>query len=45
MEKAASSDKTMKRYPALHGLLCEPSPLVDTIESEIIEWMESRKSV
>jgi alpha-beta hydrolase superfamily lysophospholipase len=44
-EKAASSDKTMKRYPALHGLLCEPSPLVDTIESEIIEWMESRKSV
>ena len=45
MEKAVSSDKTMKRYPALHGLLCEPSPLVDTIESEIIEWMESRKSV
>jgi alpha-beta hydrolase superfamily lysophospholipase len=45
MEKAASSDKTMKRYPALHGLLCEPSPLVDTIESEIIEWMETRKSI
>jgi alpha-beta hydrolase superfamily lysophospholipase len=45
MEKAASSDKTMKRYPALHGLLCEPSPLVETIEIEIIEWMESRKSV
>jgi alpha-beta hydrolase superfamily lysophospholipase len=45
MEKAASRDKMMKRYPALHGLLCEPKPLVDTIESEIIEWMESRKSV
>jgi alpha-beta hydrolase superfamily lysophospholipase len=45
MEKSASSDKTMKRYPALHGLLCEPSPLVDTIESEIIEWMETRKSI
>jgi alpha-beta hydrolase superfamily lysophospholipase len=45
MQKAPSSDKTMKRYPALHGLLCEPSPLVDTIESEIIDWMESRKAV
>lgn len=43
MEKAASSDKTMKRYPALHGLLCEPKPLVDTIESDIIEWMEAHQ--
>jgi acylglycerol lipase len=45
MEKAASGDKTMKRYPALHGLLCEPSPLVDTIENGIIEWMEARKAI
>lgn len=43
MEKSpATTDKTMKRYPALHGLLCEPSPLVDTIQHDILEWIRAR---
>ena len=42
MEKSPSQDKTMKRFPALHGLLCEPKPLVDTIQDDMIEWMNSR---
>lgn len=42
MERAPSEDKTMKRYPALHGLLCEPKPLVDEIEKEMVEWMQAR---
>jgi acylglycerol lipase len=35
-------DKRMIRYPALHGLLCEPAPLVDTIQADILNWMRSR---
>jgi len=42
IEEAKSDDKTLKRYPALHGLLCEPSPLVDTIESDLVEWVNAR---
>lgn len=42
MEQATSQDKTLKRYPALHGLLCEPSPLVDTIQSDMLDWVVSR---
>jgi len=38
----ATTDKTMKRYPALHGLLCEPSPLVDTIQRDLLDWIEAR---
>ena len=39
MEKSQSKDKMLKRYAALHGLLCEPVPLIDTIEKDLIEWM------
>jgi acylglycerol lipase len=35
-------DKRMIRYPALHGLLCEPSPLIDTIQADVLNWMRSR---
>lgn len=42
MKMSKSKDKTMKQYPALHGLLCEPSPLVDTILNDIIIWMGER---
>lgn len=42
MEQSPSKDKTMKRYPALHGLLCEPKPLVDQIQDEMVEWMDAR---
>jgi alpha-beta hydrolase superfamily lysophospholipase len=41
-EKAASTDKTLQRYPALHALLCEPSPLVDEIQQNILEWVNAR---
>ena len=41
-QSPATTDKTMKRYPALHGLLCEPSPLVDTIENDILGWIFAR---
>lgn len=39
MTKSQSKDKMMKRYAALHGLLCEPAPLIDEIEKDLIEWM------
>jgi len=42
MSASPSSDKTLKKYDALHGLLCEPRPLRDEIESDIIQWMEER---
>jgi acylglycerol lipase len=41
-QSPSTTDKTMKRYPALHGLLCEPSPLVDTIQNDILEWIRNR---
>ena len=41
-ESCQSSDKTLKKYPALHGLLCEPSPLCDTIESDLLAWIQQR---
>lgn len=44
MEKAPSQDKTLKEYPALHGLLCEPSPLVDEIQSDLLSWLNERTS-
>jgi len=39
MEKAQSKDKTVKHYAALHGLLCEPAPLIDKIHSDINTWL------
>lgn len=41
-EKSPSTDKTIKHYPALHGILCEPSPLVDAIQSDLLEWIRTR---
>lgn len=42
MEKAKSKDKTEKHYKALHGLLCEPEPLINDIEADILEWISER---
>lgn len=42
MEQAASKDKTLKSYDALHGLLCEPKPLIDEIHRDILDWLEER---
>ena len=41
-EKAPVTDKTMKRYPALHGLMCEPSPLFEEIAKDIMDWVNER---
>ncbi|KAG7364614.1 acylglycerol lipase [Nitzschia inconspicua] len=41
-EMSASTDKTKKNYPALHGLLCEPSPLFDEIKNDILSWLRTR---
>ena len=40
--QSPSADKTKKNYPALHGLLCEPSPLFDQIKNDILTWMIQR---
>ena len=40
--KNASEDRTKMNYPALHGLLCEPSPLFDKIKTDILTWLEKR---
>jgi acylglycerol lipase len=41
-DASISSDKTKKNYPALHGLLCEPSPLFDEIKKDILDWLDRR---
>ena len=42
MDQAVSGDKTMKEYDALHGLLCEPKPLVDEIQRDLLDWISER---
>lgn len=42
MEKSSSEDKTLKSYGALHGLLCEPAPLLGIIEDDLIQWLLKR---
>ena len=39
IEKSPSEDKTLKSYAALHGLLCEPAPLLGMIENDLIQWL------
>ena len=41
-ESFPSPDKTIQHYKALHGLLCEPQPLLGEIESNILEWIKKR---
>ncbi|KAL3907207.1 MAG: hypothetical protein SGILL_008964 [Bacillariaceae sp.] len=36
-----STDKTKKNYAALHGLLCEPSPLFDQIKQDILTCLRA----
>jgi len=42
MKLSPSKDKTLKSYPALHGLLCEPAPLLGIIEDDLIQWLVKR---
>jgi acylglycerol lipase len=41
-QTSPSNDKTKKNYPALHGLLCEPSPLFEEIKGDILHWLCER---
>ena len=41
-QASPSEDETKKNYPALHGLLCEPSPLFDLIQHDILDWLNAR---
>jgi alpha-beta hydrolase superfamily lysophospholipase len=43
-DKSPSTDKTKKHYPALHGLLCEPSPVFEEIKSDMLSWIKARVS-
>ena len=40
--KSPSHNKTKKHYPALHGLLCEPSPLFDEMREDLLRWVNGR---
>ena len=42
VKKANSDDMTLKRYPALHGLMGEPSPLVDKMQEDMLNWLNER---
>lgn len=42
MENSPSKDKTLKSYAALHGLLCEPAPLLVIIEDDFVQWLLKR---
>lgn len=44
MKKSPSKDKTLKSYAALHGLLCEPAPLLGIIEDDFVQWLMERCS-
>lgn len=39
------SQRTLMRYDALHGLLCEPEPLRSQIVGDIVAWMRVQGSV
>ena len=41
-KRAQSQDMTLKRYPARHGLMGEPSPLVDRMQYDMIRWLDER---
>lgn len=41
-KKASSEDVTLKRYPALHGLMGEPSPLIEKIQDDMVNWLDAR---
>lgn len=38
----AGGNTTAQQYAALHGLLCEPSPLYDQITNDLLTWMKER---
>lgn len=42
MKVSPSKDKTLKSYAALHGLLCEPAPLLGIIEDDFVQWLLER---
>lgn len=42
VKRATSKDMALKRYPALHGLMGEPAPLLNRIQDDMIRWLDER---
>jgi acylglycerol lipase len=42
MDLSASNDKQLRRYDALHGILCEPPHRLDRIHSDMLDWIRKR---
>lgn len=42
VRRARSKDMSLKRYPALHGLMGEPSPVLNRIQEDMIAWLDVR---
>lgn len=43
-QQSSSKDKTIKEYEALHGLLCEPEPLLTEIHKDLLDWINERSA-
>ena len=42
LERSVSKDKELREFDALHGLLCEPEPLLTSIHGELLSWLKAR---
>jgi alpha-beta hydrolase superfamily lysophospholipase len=42
MEQSPSSDKQLRRYDALHGILCEPPQRLEKIHKDMLDWIRKR---
>ena len=45
MNSAPSTDRTLKQYKALHGLICEALPVRYQIEKDLLKWLSRRAIV
>ena len=42
MSSSPSTDRTLKQYKALHGLICEALPVRNQIEKDLLRWLSRR---
>jgi alpha-beta hydrolase superfamily lysophospholipase len=42
MEQSPSNDKQLRRYDALHGILCEPPQRLEKIHEDMLDWIRKR---
>lgn len=45
INQSPSKDTILKRYPAKHGIMGEPSPLYDHMQSDLVKWIDARCSI